>query len=132
MVAATPDMGLRPGLAVAIHSLKGAPELNGKEGTCEKWDADKGRWNVRLPGGDMKALKPENLQPKKMSIASMAPWVLGAVCFLGAAIFLQQSDALHQMGVASPVGYVKELFEPFEPPPPKAPKDTVVISFCQG
>ena len=55
-----------------------------------------------------------------------------AVVVVLAGILLQQTDVLSQMGVQSPAGYVKELFEPFDPPPPKAPKDTVVISFCQG
>jgi hypothetical protein len=106
--------------------LKGAPELNGKGGTVEQWDGDKGRWNVRLPGGELKALKPENLSPKKTDIAAMVPWVIGVVLV---ALVLQQSGVFD---VASPVGYVRELFEPFDPPPPKAPADTVVISFCQG
>lgn len=122
-------MEFRPGLAVAIHGLKGAAELNGKEGTCEAWDATKGRWNVRLPGGDVKALKPENLTPRK---SDMTPWVAGAVVILVSALVLQQSGMFDQLGVTSPSGYVKQFFEPYEPPPPKAPKDTVVISFCQG
>jgi len=137
MVAATPDIVLRPGLAVAIHGLKGAPELNGKGGKIEQWDADKGRWTVRLPGGELKALKPENLQPKKSSpmdaLGQISPFVLGPVCLLIGAVFLQQSGAFDQIGVTSPAEYAKGLLEPYEAPPPKAPnKDTVVISFCQG
>eukprot|EP00930_Biecheleria_cincta_P038880 TRINITY_DN26739_c0_g1_i1.p1 TRINITY_DN26739_c0_g1~~TRINITY_DN26739_c0_g1_i1.p1 ORF type:complete len:130 (-),score=20.73 TRINITY_DN26739_c0_g1_i1:525-914(-) len=129
MGATTPDTELRPGLNVAIHGLKGAADLNGKEGKCKHWDADKGRWTVELPGGELKALKPENLQAKP---ASMTNWVVGAAAVVLMALFVQQSGLLGQMGASSPVGYVTELFAPFDPPPPKAPKDTVVISFCQG
>lgn len=129
MVAATPEAKLRPGVTVAIHGLKGAADLNGKEGTVDKWDADKGRWNVKMSGGEVKALKPENLQPKGES-APIPPWAIGAIgLVVVAAVLFQQSDIF---GGASPAGYVKSLFEPFDPPPPQAPKDTVVISFCQG
>lgn len=129
MGGTTLDKELRPGVEVAIHGLKGAAELNGKSGKVETWDADKGRWTVRLPSGELKALKPENLQPKKFD---STPWILGAVGVIVLAVILQQIDVFGQMGLASPVAQVKELFEPFVPPPPKAPADTVVISFCQG
>jgi len=128
---------LQPGVAVALHGLNAA-ELNGKGGTCESWDATKGRWNVRLYGGEFKALKAENLQPigKLESFAArgkvLAPWIVGVVGILSAVMVLQQSGVFSSMGVPTPISYVQELFEPFEAPPPKAPEDTVVISFCQG
>jgi len=52
----------RSGMAVLVHSLKSAPQLNGQEGICEQWDPTKGRWTVRLPLGEVKALRPDNLQ----------------------------------------------------------------------
>jgi len=52
----------KSGMCVVVHSLKGAAHLNGQEGICEHWDPAKGRWNVRLPLGEVKALKPENLE----------------------------------------------------------------------
>lgn len=128
---------LQPGVAVALHGLKAA-DLNGKGGTCQDWDSTKCRWNVRLYSGEVKALKPENLQ-KLGTLESFAargkvhgPWIAGFVGLLGVVVALQQSGALSAMGVPTPVAYVQELFEPFDPPPPKAPPDTVVISFCQG
>lgn len=125
------DGGLRIGVDVVITGLKSAPELNGKEAKCESWDAAKSRWTVRITGGEMKALKPENLQPKEGS-AAPASWVIGAIVVGFVATFLLQSGIFTETGVVSPVGYVKSLYEPFHAPPPKAPKDTVVISFCQG
>jgi len=126
---------LGPGIAVAIHGLKGAPELNGKEGKIKEWDEDKGRWVVQLPGGQLKNVKAENLQPasKKSGDSGMSSWVIGAVVVVLVGItILQQSANANGGNMKSPTSYVTELFEPFDPPPPKAPKDTVVISFCQG
>lgn len=129
---------IRPGVTVKIDGLKGAPELNGKEGKVKDWNAEKGRWNVQV-AGELKGLKPENLQPaatQGKSDASgasggMAQYVLMAAAVLMlSATFMQQNGGIGAM--KSPTKYVTELFEPFDPPPPKAPKDTVVISFCQG
>jgi len=124
------------GIAAAIHGLKGAPELNGQTATIKEWAADKGRWVVELPGGALKNVKAENLQvpspPSTTKNSAISSWVVGAALIALVAItFLQQGGG--EMGNAkSPTKYVTELFEPFDPPPPKAPKDTVVISFCQG
>lgn len=52
---------LKAGFAVVIHGLMGSPELNDKQGTCESWDAHRERWSVRLPLGDVKAIRPCNL-----------------------------------------------------------------------
>mmetsp|Transcript_97420 Transcript_97420/g.275521 ORF Transcript_97420/g.275521 Transcript_97420/m.275521 type:complete len:564 (-) Transcript_97420:99-1790(-) len=53
---------LQPGNLVRLHSLSAASGLNGQEGICEEWDADKGRWKVRMRKGfEVKAVKPENL-----------------------------------------------------------------------
>lgn len=51
-----------PGGKVQLHSLEGAAELNGIVGVCEKWESDKDRWTVRLQNGQIKSLKPDNLQ----------------------------------------------------------------------
>jgi hypothetical protein len=127
MVGATPEVQLGPGIAVAIHGLKAA-DLNGKEGKCKEWDSSKGRWTVEMRGGELKSIKPENLRPTTQGIQHWA--IGGAVIGLFVAMLL--SGSFSGLGVESPASYVKELMEPFDPPPPKAPKDTVVISFCQG
>jgi len=133
---------IKPGVTVVISGLKGAAELNGKEGKCKDWNEEKGRWNVQLPGGELKALKPENLRPsatqpqeksKDASGGTTSQVMIGGAVLLIGMLFLQQSGAaVSGQGVTSPTKYITELFEPFDPPPPKAPKDTVVISFCQG
>lgn len=53
---------LRPGAVVQIHGLSGAPQLNGQQATCDRWDAASGRWHVTLRSGETKALKPVNMQ----------------------------------------------------------------------
>eukprot|EP00931_Biecheleriopsis_adriatica_P073787 TRINITY_DN48007_c0_g1_i1.p1 TRINITY_DN48007_c0_g1~~TRINITY_DN48007_c0_g1_i1.p1 ORF type:complete len:987 (-),score=166.43 TRINITY_DN48007_c0_g1_i1:47-2764(-) len=60
--------GLIPGSSVKIHSLRGSSELNGMHGICERL-LETGRWQVRIgslacqaEGGNVKALKPENLE----------------------------------------------------------------------
>lgn len=54
-------LALADGRHVRLHGLQTAA-LNDVEATCEKWDDAKQRWLVRLAGGEVKALKPENLQ----------------------------------------------------------------------
>merc|ERR1711971_654720 len=53
---------LRTGCAVTVVGIQSAPELNGKQGKCLRWDAEKKRWLVSLPDGQEKLLKPENLK----------------------------------------------------------------------
>eukprot|EP00931_Biecheleriopsis_adriatica_P049989 TRINITY_DN28928_c0_g1_i1.p1 TRINITY_DN28928_c0_g1~~TRINITY_DN28928_c0_g1_i1.p1 ORF type:complete len:392 (+),score=66.18 TRINITY_DN28928_c0_g1_i1:156-1331(+) len=55
------DGEIAPGSTVQIHGLAVSCQFNGLQGCCEKWDANKGRWNVRLDTGDVKVLKPENI-----------------------------------------------------------------------
>merc|ERR1712187_489034 len=50
------------GCRVRIHSLEGAIEFNRKEAVCERWDPVKRRWHVRLDSGEVKALRPDNLE----------------------------------------------------------------------
>lgn len=53
---------LRPGTVVIVYGLTAASQLNGKEGTCERWDTGSNRWHVKLGSGEVKALRPGNLQ----------------------------------------------------------------------
>mmetsp|Transcript_67071 Transcript_67071/g.106155 ORF Transcript_67071/g.106155 Transcript_67071/m.106155 type:complete len:449 (-) Transcript_67071:155-1501(-) len=52
---------LTNGTIARVQGLQGAKHLNGSLVTCERWDAQKQRWTVRLENGEEKALKPENL-----------------------------------------------------------------------
>lgn len=53
--------GLVEGGYVTLLGLQKAKELNGMSGRLDRWDASSSRWDVRLPDGDVKAIKPENL-----------------------------------------------------------------------
>lgn len=52
---------LTKGTLARVHGLQGAKHLNGVLVTLEQWDAQKGRWTVRLQTGEEKLLRPENL-----------------------------------------------------------------------
>lgn len=56
---------LTKGTLARIHGLEGAKHLNGALVTCEQFDAQKGRWLVRLQTGEEKSLKPGNLMVGK-------------------------------------------------------------------
>lgn len=58
---------LSAGSAVNIVGLKGRPELNGMRGTVLSFDADKGRYAVKLPSAEKILLKPDNLQQASQS-----------------------------------------------------------------
>ena len=49
------------GAVVGIHGIKSRQDLNQMQGTVQSWNAQKGRWDVRIPTGELVALKPENL-----------------------------------------------------------------------
>lgn len=53
---------LRSGLRVRVRGLSGVLDLNGEQGTCERFDSNRGRWIVRLVDGTTKAVRGENLQ----------------------------------------------------------------------
>lgn len=53
---------LKAGVSVRLHSLKGAPELNGQKGTCAEFNESSGRWVVTLESGEKKNVKPDNLE----------------------------------------------------------------------
>jgi len=40
------------GTRVSLHGLQSRPELNGQPATLIRWDADAGRWSVRIAGSD--------------------------------------------------------------------------------
>lgn len=134
MAAGTSDDTIRPGIQVELHSLKGAAEFNGKSGTVKEWDDDKGRWIVEV-AGERKAFKPDNLKPKttKANASSNGSSnMLVIAALIGMIAFIVMQNGMFDNGIDGPVKWAKSLVEPFDPPPPKAPQDTVVISFCQG
>jgi len=79
----TPAGFFAAGTRVVISGLKGAPELNGKEGNVVSKDASSGRYTVNVDDVGDKNLKPENLSKvakvtapaaeKKPSFAPGAP-----------------------------------------------------------
>mmetsp|Transcript_66016 Transcript_66016/g.157847 ORF Transcript_66016/g.157847 Transcript_66016/m.157847 type:complete len:361 (-) Transcript_66016:47-1129(-) len=52
---------LKVGDVVQLEGLHAMPELNGSNGTIAHYDISACRWHVRLPSGDVKALRRENL-----------------------------------------------------------------------
>jgi rhodanese-related sulfurtransferase len=63
--ALEPALELKIGVRVLLHSLKGAPELNGKIGTCDEFNEGSGRWKVTLANGEQKNVKPDNLEAQR-------------------------------------------------------------------
>jgi hypothetical protein len=51
---------LQPGSKIRVQGLQNARELNGMQGTCQHFE--QGRWRVQLRDGNVKNVKPENLQ----------------------------------------------------------------------
>uniref|UniRef100_A0A0G4GEZ3 RING-CH-type domain-containing protein n=1 Tax=Chromera velia CCMP2878 TaxID=1169474 RepID=A0A0G4GEZ3_9ALVE len=51
------------GQSVRLKGLKSAASLNGQSGILLRFQGNTGRWEVRLPDGDGKAVKPDNLEP---------------------------------------------------------------------
>ena len=49
------------GRRVTLSGLMGRPALNGQCGQAESYNAESGRYNIRLDEGDMLALKPANV-----------------------------------------------------------------------
>lgn len=58
------DHAVSHGARVRLRRLQSATasNLNGQEAICQGWDAGAKRWQVRLPNGAVKALRPENLE----------------------------------------------------------------------
>jgi len=64
---------LHPGAQVQFKGLQFQPQLNGKIGTCEGWDHATQMIRVRLPSGELKAVKPEKLLVVQAAKARTAP-----------------------------------------------------------
>mmetsp|Transcript_123527 Transcript_123527/g.231066 ORF Transcript_123527/g.231066 Transcript_123527/m.231066 type:complete len:347 (-) Transcript_123527:80-1120(-) len=64
---------LRKGIAVVIHGLSGAKELNGLKAHCEQWLEESGRWRVRLESGEHKDIKPGSLALQSVQPEASAP-----------------------------------------------------------
>jgi len=60
---AIPQVGLQPGMAVVFGGLQRSVELNGQQAIVERWDEQTNRWVVRLPCGEDKFARSENLIP---------------------------------------------------------------------
>lgn len=56
-----PTTWMEPGTMVFFHGLQKAPALNGKCGVLEGWDAGSNRWKIRMPDGEQKFAKKENV-----------------------------------------------------------------------
>ena len=56
---------IAPGARVELHGLQKAPELNGKSGVVERWDAQQERWQVRIDGDP----KPRGLRSGNLSVS---------------------------------------------------------------
>ena len=62
------------GEQIEVHSLSGAPQHNGKSGVIEGYDANKGRYTVKLTGsGTQFALRPRNLKKRALAPEEPAP-----------------------------------------------------------
>ena len=68
MVPSSPQVttAIAPGARVELHGLQKAPELNGKSGVAERWDARQERWQVRIDGDS----KPRGLRSENLSLIS--------------------------------------------------------------
>uniref|UniRef100_A0A7S1ID67 J domain-containing protein n=1 Tax=Eutreptiella gymnastica TaxID=73025 RepID=A0A7S1ID67_9EUGL len=53
--------------AAVIRGLKSKPELNGKKGKIMRWDEDKGRYAIQIPGQTL-SLQPANLQLEQSTV----------------------------------------------------------------
>eukprot|EP00928_Gymnodinium_smaydae_P084477 TRINITY_DN6774_c0_g3_i1.p1 TRINITY_DN6774_c0_g3~~TRINITY_DN6774_c0_g3_i1.p1 ORF type:complete len:489 (-),score=65.82 TRINITY_DN6774_c0_g3_i1:493-1959(-) len=67
--ALKPSNLLAQGRCVSLKGLA-AVALNGLHGVCGSWNDKKQRWNVQLDSGEIKSVKPENLQ---IEVALEAP-----------------------------------------------------------
>ena len=65
--------GFRRGQTLLVSGLKGAPQHNGKSGSCLSWNDAKGRYNVELESGEIVGIRPANL----------APYTAGGTCWAG-------------------------------------------------
>jgi len=59
------DVLLRPSRTAMTRGLTD-PSLNGLTCTCQEFDLARGRWHVVFPGGDVKDLRPTNLEERTL------------------------------------------------------------------
>eukprot|EP00747_Dinoflagellata_sp_TGD_P186022 gnl/TRDRNA2_/TRDRNA2_42841_c0_seq1.p1 gnl/TRDRNA2_/TRDRNA2_42841_c0~~gnl/TRDRNA2_/TRDRNA2_42841_c0_seq1.p1 ORF type:complete len:435 (+),score=72.12 gnl/TRDRNA2_/TRDRNA2_42841_c0_seq1:81-1385(+) len=103
---------LEEGSLVIIHGLKGAVELNDQEGTCVHYDHSAARWHVKLPSGEVKALKQENLQPvEERSQQVSSPRVISPPMTVSPAPFRAAGDFI---GESSPPKMPRIILSPEE------------------
>ena len=75
--AAAPTPNLSPGSRVHIAGLKGRPELNGRSGVAERFNAAKGRYEVAVEGeAEAVLLKPANLHQEPLDSAPSETLIL--------------------------------------------------------
>ncbi len=55
------------------HVMVVAPACNGSLGTLQQWSAKKGRWSVTLDGGKQISVKPDNLEPRQVTLDGNLP-----------------------------------------------------------
>ncbi|CAK0831131.1 unnamed protein product [Prorocentrum cordatum] len=68
-----PTTTLAAGRRVTLQGLRSAVELNGQGGVLEVLIPESGRWRVKLDGGQVKDLKPDNLVPQEAPVLPDAP-----------------------------------------------------------
>merc|ERR1712150_59432 len=54
---------IAPGAKVILSGLAGAAHLNGASGVLGSFDCARQRWYVELAGGEVKAVRSENIEP---------------------------------------------------------------------
>ena len=75
--AAAPTPNPSPGSRVHIAGLKGRPELNGRSGVAERFNAAKGRYEVAVEGeAEAVLLKPANLHQEPLDSAPSETLIL--------------------------------------------------------
>lgn len=62
---------LVPGSKVRLDGLIGASHLNGLSGLLHHFDNQTSRWHVELPGGETKAIRPENLDVPGLRVCGL-------------------------------------------------------------
>ena len=67
---------------VDVHGLNARPDLNGRSGRADSFDAASGRYHVTLDGGETVALRAANLRPQNQgrpagNAAAAAPALAG-------------------------------------------------------
>lgn len=90
-----PEYGLGCGDLVRVMGLTGATHLNGQTGQLVRHDSSSSRWDVRLPSGEIKAIKIANLERKdvKACRAILRPGLNVRIAGLTGAAHLNDMEA---------------------------------------